>query len=233
MNRKSQIYTDVDLDTFQLEIPNFQRSLNQEHVDEIFKTTIEYVKLEAGTPFPILSIARYQEGLTYKFFIIDGQHRYHAYKKIYQLGYKFLVDIQVVNCVDANEALHLYKLSNKRMEHSETQLNDETSQLEKDIIIWMNEKEQSKFFGYNMSPRPKIRIQTFIDKFHNSSIKSKIYNLDDFRIYLTNKNEEIKQTFLRDIYYFRCQYDLTESMIKKAIDLNFFLGLDKNLAWLN
>lgn len=239
MQSKSFTQSKVDLDQYMFEAPKFQRQINEEHINEIIKTIHKYVISGLGTPLPPISVAQYQVDngsfLSVNLKIIDGQHRYHAYKKLYEMGNKFLVDIHVINCVDYNEAEMFYQLYNKKLEHSQIQISNSSSfsELELEIHRWINLSSNSKLFGSDKSQRPKIRISKLIDKFHISSIKNSISSFNDFYTFLQNKNEEIKQTILTNKMSYEYGKDITNNMYEVAFSLNWFLGLDKELSWLN
>lgn len=235
MNNKAQVYPNVDLDTFVLEIPLFQRPLNDSHVEEIKVATQEFVRYGMGTPFPLLSIAKYTDGNVYKFCIIDGQHRYHAYKKLYQQGMKFLIDIHVINCNDINEVFKFYQLCNKRMDHAHSQLQNQITKHshETDIHTWINSAECSSFFSAQKCQRPRIFIPKFIDKYEKSSVRYKINSLAEFKEYLKSKNDEILAFINKDINGFLRANDMPNNEIyEKAKRINWYLGLNKDLAWI-
>lgn len=235
MNNKAQVYNNIDLNTFVLEIPNFQRPLNDSHVAEIISTAHEYISKGMGSPFPLLSIARYPDGASYKFCIIDGQHRYRAYKIMYERGFKFNIDIHVINCSDVSEAFKFYQLCNKRMDHSEVQLQSpqQIQPVEMEIYRWINASDQTQLFGPNNCQRPRVRIQTFIDKYSVCNVRQLIKSFDDFRIYLENKNNEEKVRILSNVDIFCRSNDLpNNNIIEKARSINWYLGLSKNLDWL-
>lgn len=131
MNKKSEVISNVYLDTFNLVIPIFQRKLIESHVDRIINETIKYVINIGSVPFQPISVSRYQEssekGICFKFHIIDAQHSYETYKKIYDRGTRFPVDIYVINCSDYNEAFYFYKLFNENIKHSRIKLQNPLS----------------------------------------------------------------------------------------------------------
>lgn len=235
MNSKAKVYPDIDLDTFTLDIPDgIQRPINEFHVNEILTTVKEFVRNGMGTPLPLISIARCPEGGLYKFYIIDGQHRYRAYKNLYQDGFKFKIDIHVIECVDINEVKKFYDLCNKRMEHANTQLAplDNRPQYIKDIHLWINHIDRSKFFSPYKCNRPKILVSKFIDKYEHSSVKNQHRSFNDFHSYLINTNEKFKEVININKDYFMRMNGVTDKMMNEAVEINWYLGLTKDLTWL-
>ena len=236
MNKKSEIVQNVDLDCFELVIPKFQREITESHVDVIVNETYKYVSNGVGVPFPPISVAKYQENFCLKFHIIDGQHRYQAYKKLYLRGIKFLVDIHVVNCINYEEAFYFYGLFNSNLRHSNAQLENPSifSPVELEIHRWIGLSENSKYFGNDRAARPKIRINKFIDKLNKSSIKNTFTNLEDFKRYLFQVNNNMKNNFIssQSLYNYLIENDVSQSIYTKSCEIDFYLGLDKNLSWL-
>ena len=238
LQTKSFVQSKVYLDLFTFETPRFQRQINQSHVEEIIKTISKYVISKLGSPLPPISVAQYQIDngtfLSVNLKIIDGQHRYHAYKKLYADGNRFPVDIHVINCADQNEAEMFYQLFNKRLEHSEIQLKNPSnfSDIETEIHRWINDKSNAHIFGADRSQRPKIRISKLIDKFHLSSDKNSISSVEQFYQYLQMKNEEVKNQIMSNKELYIYGKSITPQMFNKAAELNWFLGLDNDLSWI-
>lgn len=237
MIRRSNIYQNIDLSTFEIEIPIFQRTLNLEHVDRIYNKATEYLKFGNDIPFPLISVAYYPILIggvsTYKFYIIDGQHRYEAYKRLKNNGYIFILDIQVITCGSVEEAEVLYRLYNERMEHSNIELYNHGIQndLDRQILIYLYSNEN--LFSINLQcKRPKIKTNIFYDKWIKSNIRKNIKNITEFEQWLFDTNIKFRSqlNFMTMVEFARLE--ITESLLNKANSINWFLGLDKTLSWL-
>jgi hypothetical protein len=236
MNKKSQIFQNIVLKTFNVEIPSYQRVINNEHVEKIYFTSLQYLKQNISPPFPPISIGRYLETCNsisvYKYYVIDGQHRYQAYMKLHNSGYNFNVDIHIIDCQDINEAIFFYSIMNSRLEHSVLQVEkpDIFIDLDKQIISLIN-TQIDKFVSKSNGQRPKIRIPTFIDKYMKSSLRQNINCVEDFNKLLYEQNETMRYKLLNDPSYFS-RFNITKNLWNKANTINWYLGLDLELGWI-
>lgn len=236
LKRKCQI-SSVNLNSFSLEIPPFQRQLNLSHVDSIYEKAMMYISIGTVPPFPPISVARYPVNIlgmsVFKFYIIDGQHRYETYMRLYRNGTIFDVDIHVTFCDSIEEAEGLYKMFNTRMEHSQIEVSNPSgiTPLDKEIQDFLY-KHGDVFSHKSNAQRPKVRIPSFIDKYMASKVRLTIKSLEDFQKYLrdmnNSKDEEYSKMSRADLCY---KFKITDSIITKAKELNFYLGYSMDLYW--
>lgn len=237
MQKRSNVHLNINPLEMVLEKPEFQRTLNNEHKMKIYNKAIEYLNVGDCIPFPLICVAFYPVLIggvsVYKYYIIDGQHRYEAYKLLKQNGYNFTIDVQVITCANSYEAEELYKLSNQRMEHSLTELYNHNIQndLDREIQNYLYTHE-AYFTVSKAGKRPKIKAEIFYDKWIQSSIRPTIKSISEFESYLINMNNKFKHHLYSLNVNEISRYELTESLFKKATEINWFLGLDKTLSWL-
>jgi len=233
MNRQDRIEQNIDLDTFSVDIPSYQRILNDGHVESIYRESLRYLQLNLRPPFSPMSIAYYPEirGVISipRYNIIDGQHRYHAYMKLYRAGYRFLVDLHVISCANIEEAKHLYSIWNQRLEHGTHEIehvgsaNDLDKQIETLITSLITK------FGPYKCQRPRIRIKTFMDRWMISNSRQAITSLEEFIIFLDRSNISMRDNLLLSPLY----HSSVSNLIKmKAQELNWYLGIDLECLWL-
>lgn len=236
MNNKDQVYKNVDLMKFKVETPSYQRVLNNNHVIAIYNEFLKYIKMGVRPPFQLIDIGYYYEIIGTisipKYYIIDGQHRYEAYLRLLKEGYKFLIDLHAITCVDVVEAENLYKLGNSRLQHANCELNNQIAMTDLDKKIQEFIYAETRYFNFKSNgQRPKIRVQEFMDRWMISNIRTRIKSIDEFRAYLSYENTKYKNKFHSDIQ-FRSNLKLTDGIIHKAADTDWYLGLDLQLGWL-
>jgi hypothetical protein len=91
--------------------PNCQRDMIVEHSNEIYNFQKDYFsKYGMYLCLGCIEIARCNG----KLYCIDGQHRYHAYLKLYSEDTlnNFNVDIEIIECADENEMIYYFKIIN-------------------------------------------------------------------------------------------------------------------------
>lgn len=237
MQKRTEIETISNINNIRLETPWFQRPIYESHIEKIYKKALEYLQNNIEPLLPLMCIGWYpvsNNGIwIYKYHIIDGQHRYYAYRKLANDGYLFPITFQKIICGNEIEAYEQYCLYNTRIEHtiSDLQRNDSISLLDTEIRKLLTTK-YNDYFSHESCKRPRIRLNDFLNRFENSNDKSSILNINDFSNYLNLKNEEIKYkiNFSPNLLVI---WKVTESIRKKSEEMNFYLGLDSNLSWID
>lgn len=190
-------------------------------------------------PFQSITVGEFPDVMqnspttVYKYIILDGQHRYEAFKRHFQEGRSFQFDIEVINCANINEANYFYELFNSRLEHSNVEITNNLSitPLDKEIQNYIS-NDSTYFTPSSNGTRPKIRAPVFFDKYMKSNDRKQIKSLFDFKTYLTMKNKE-EFTKIQQYGFERIiGSGVSDSIIKKAQNINWWLGLDFNLTWL-
>lgn len=230
----------VRLDSLSLDIPWYQRRLDESHIELLFQSFMVDIKKGFIPSVPEITIAKYPitiSGIsTIKYYIIDGQHRYQTCMRLYLIGYIFEVDIKVTNYLCESEAFEKYQLYNtNKILHSQTELlnPDLMTELDRSLqtYIYTDSVMSSRFSTVNNVQRPKIKFQKFWDKYMKSSIRKSITSVQIFVDYLNSKNEEI-YNWIYSPLSIRAQLDISDNQLMKAMKMNFHLGLDKELRWL-
>lgn len=238
MNSKTRHLT-VSVSLFNVQIPSFQRPLNNDHVQLIYNETNRWLSRNYSPPFQSITIGEYPEIMEnshtsiYNYIILDGQHRYEAYKRHTLEGKNFTFEIDVINCANIEEANYFYQIFNRRMEHSNIELTNNLSitNLDKEIQRYIS-NDSIHFTTASNGARPRIRVNDIFDKYMKSNIRSSIKSLDDFRNYLNLKNNEEYVKFSQLGFSRLTGTGVTQSIIDKAVKINWWLGLDFNYTWL-
>lgn len=221
------LYTSYNILEFNFEIPPFQRPLSEQHVNNIVNG-IETKILHGKKPLlrAIESLYIISNG-KYRYILIDGQHRYEAYRRLYAKGCKIPIYINFMNCENEEEMKEYYTTINSQLEHNDFELKGDISHLYTQIVNYLN--EQPQFFSSVKCQRPKCNIGTFMSHFMKNS---KVKTLDEFKQYIEYKNRVLSDRFARNPNLLNGFSNGTSTVIVKTKELGFYLGVDLNYSWM-
>lgn len=238
MNTKKR-HLNVNIGSFNPEIPYFQRPLIDEHVKSIYDETKKWIDIGYLPQFQAISIGEYPElsidspTSTYKYVILDGQHRYAAFRRHFDEGRVFNFDVEIFNCANIEEANYFYQLFNKRIEHSAVELTDNLSITDLDRQIQSYISNLTTYFTNSASgSRPRIRTSAFFDKYMKSNARKNIKSIDDFLKFINIKNQQEKMRIAQFGISRIVGSGVSDSIMAKAQNIDWWLGLDFNLTWL-
>jgi hypothetical protein len=204
-----------------------QRTINYDKASCIANEMIRYYKKNKEflftDPIHIAQIRNENSENNNKYYIIDGQHRLEAIIAIYKCN-KY--PIQKVPCIiwivlDDNEIDELFDKINNRI------FMDSTKLMKNKLIILCNlmeEKWNKDIWGER---RPKINKELFIDKIRINDDCYKL-SVEDIIEKISKINNE-----LRILPRQERGGNLTIKLHEKAEDIDFFLGIDKKLQWID
>jgi hypothetical protein len=199
------------------------RKINLEQVKKIYKEmTIHYQKLNEFIFYEPVHIAIKKNSV---FYVIDGQHRLLACAKLYK---KNKYPIQQIPCVlwfpkTEEEFIEIFDKINSRTPMDKTKLfNYKINEL----IEWFDKTWGKKYSIWGKT-RPKINKDLMVEKMRESD---SIHKLETNEILERIKkiNEKIRG-FGRNK---RCLKPTSDSVHNNAETMNFFLGYDKELGWI-
>lgn len=167
------------------DIPQCQRSYTDERVNYFYN---QLINNQINGIFPYIGILHCslytQNGVT-KNYIVDGQHRFYAYKKYYETFKKdFSINYIVKTCLSKNDVTTFFKSLNDNYNPHELILDNlDKAELVKNYI----KTKYDKHISHSETPRyPNVNIDQItkyiIDTFENS---------DDIVQDLENLNEDI------------------------------------------
>lgn len=230
----------VNLNQFIVETPHFQRPITEYHVNLIYQESKKWLDNNCVPPFQNITVAEYAEIIpgtvttTYKYLLLDGQHRYTAYKRHYNEGKIFNVDIQIVTCSNIQEAEYFYCIFNNRIEHSYVELHENSSftQLDREIqALITNDKE--RFSTSNNCARPKVRVSSFMNRWMICNSRKEIKDIEQFKNWLINKNLHEYNRYASYQFSSIVLPDTSSSIIGKAIAKQWYLGLKFDYLWMD
>jgi hypothetical protein len=216
-----------------IEFWELQRKIDNKHVEHIFNTMRqEWCDKKTMSFYDPIHIAHviYND----RCYVIDGQHRVCAYKKFHDDERPFNFPIYFHTVQNDEEMLELFKLVNKRL-HVDIDLlkNEKLIKLEQFLkekygdVIRKNEKSSSK--QYRPVNRPYLDSHEFFPQIR----KNIFFQNNDIEI-VFHKLIEINKAIRQLPRVKRCgEKKCSKETHNKAEKLNFFLGLDKDMKWLN
>jgi hypothetical protein len=157
--------------------------------------------------------------------VIEGQHRIQALEEIRRKypAYECKFPAVLWNVSDDNDMMHLLHIVNNR-KHFELEAN--ISYEISDIVSTLSDYFQTNIWG---DFRPFMSKPVFIEKLKQKidHIRQEYDSVEDYVAKLIQINEDIGKL---------PKYKRgggTKSTNEKAEEIGFFLGLDKNMGWLN
>ena len=204
-----------------------QRTIDYDKASGIANEMIRYYKKNKEflftDPIHIGQIKNEELENNNKYYIIDGQHRLEAIIAIYKCN-KY--PIQKVPCIiwsvkNDDEIDELFDKINNRIYMDSTKL------MKNKLIItcnMMEEKWNKDIWGER---RPRISKELFIDKIRNNDDCYKL-SAEEITAKIVKINND-----LRILPRQERGGNLTIKIHEKAEEIDFFLGIDKKLDWIN
>lgn len=201
-----------------------QRKVDVNHVNNLLKSMKDDYEKNGEFIFiePIHICKKQDNG---EYLILDGQHRLETYSKLYKIN-KYV--IQQIPCIvwsvkNDKEVIELFNKINSRLSFDKVKL-IQTKLLE--IIDYLHKHFKENIWGER---RPKLNKIDFCENIKNNDNAHKLSSEEIFHK-LIDINTEIRgkprQQRVPDCY-------LSSSVHNSAESLNFFLGLDKTMAWID
>ena len=199
------------------------RKINKEHVQKIYKQmALDYQKTNEFIFYEPVHLAIKTNSV---FYVIDGQHRLLACAKLYK---KNKYPIQQIPCVlwfpkSDEEFIEIFDKINSRTPMDKTKLfNYKINEL----IIWLDKTWGNKYSIWGKT-RPKINKDLMVVKMRESDSIHKL-ETDQIIEIIKKINEKIRGTSRNK----RCKKAVSDSVHNNAETINFFLGYDKELGWI-
>jgi hypothetical protein len=208
--------------------PLIQRELNNERVDEIVNYQLNYFK-KTGT-FCFLGDLTLVK-LDNKLFVVDGQHRFAAIKKIYlhKPDYKICLNIIIVtNLMSIENIFCLINKSEPVPEYIIKTTNDITKRHILDDFLFRFKKEYKSYISKAKYPRkPNVNIEKLLDEILES-ISCKKYQSGKL---LFNYFQYVNINNIKDIQIEN--YNLCMEKAEKYNCKPLFLSNDVDNLWIN
>jgi hypothetical protein len=211
-----------DLDRWEL-----NRKINSEHVKKIYKEMVnDYEKTNEFIFYEPVHLALKKNSI---FYVIDGQHRLLACAKLYK---KNKYPIQQIPCVlwfpkTEEEFIEIFDKINSRTPLDKTKLfNYKINEIIGLIDKTWNKDKKTQLWG---KTRPKINKDLFVEKMRESD---SVHKLDTAII--MNEIKKINSKIRGLPRNKRCaKKSVSDSVHNHAESIDFFLGYDKELRWID
>ena len=223
-------------------IPDFQRELQQDKIEEITKEFIHRHKnnenflIKHGYTVSVCKIGSKKE-----LYLIDGQHRLESIKMLCSNGYNPEIIIRVQICDNIEQMKHDFKLLNCNSNMPFLYTCFENDFLQNMLIELKNliKKDYKKCFNQNKnnknSTSNRIHIDSFIELFEIDKVKKitekKNVSVEDLYSSLMTLNEEIKDIF-DNLGKQEKNYYINTKDNRIVTENNFYLSL-KNINWID
>jgi hypothetical protein len=246
----------INIRNLKCNIPIFQRQQNLDKIQTIIEYQREYYHKYGRFEFlGIISIAYMNDSSSMnKIYILDGQHRLCAMKKLLEEGYPdFSIYIQIVPVVTLDEMREKFRILNSHVEVPEYVLLGSLEQ--KRMLEELGEYIRNRYPNYlsnSQRPRiPHIYLETFLDNiFKNDNFDQNIFEryqitqIHHLIHYMESWNSELLNRFQhskREYYELITKKIKPKKIINNGVAVvatasisNFFsLGLDKTDQWLS
>lgn len=209
-------------------IPCFQRRLDHNVSREIYHHIRQQRELKKFPYLGCIDVVKYGRD----FYIIDGQHRFHAYKMDYELNeLDTIINVMIYYVNSYEEMVKIFELRNMGVNVPKYIIccyNDK----ERELMILIEEfLEKKQGFIKRQARRPNIDITEFMNEIFKYDILSefRIRNIHDFIDFFNIQNEKIKQE-CNDITFLR-RNKISDTMLEKSISIDLFLSLPQKKLW--
>ena len=222
-NRIIGIINNKVLLSLDIKLPEIQRIIDHDNVEEIVNYQINYYKDHKKFNFlGVLNIHYVIENQ--KYYLIDGQHRYKAIQNLYNIGHcEIDVAIELVEVNTLEELKENYKIINKN-----TQLPAFSEEIDKNIpesiAIYFKNKYPSMWSKTSRAHRPNIFFSFFQEGLGILTEKLKINNEEYLKEILENYNSKLSKW---PITSFPENSTITTKIINKCKQSGLYLGLFK------
>jgi hypothetical protein len=168
-----------------------------------------------------------------KYYVLDGQHRIEAYNYLYLRNKYPIQQIPAIiwSVNNDEELIKLFNRINTRLSIDKIQLM-QVKILE--IIQGLENKYGKNIWSSGERPRPKINKEIFCAKLKENNNANKLSSgeiLD--KLIKINNNIRSKPRILRVIIKNQSQTQPSSNIHNLAESMDLFLGLDKEMNWLN
>ena len=202
-----------------IELPNIQRIRDDSKVDEIVKYQKEQLLNKGLCDFHgVINIHHCQE--TDRCFLVDGQHRFEALRKLSNThNVELFIEVEQVN--NMGELINNYNIINKN-----TPLPEFPESIDKNIpeevAQFFKNKYPDMWSSSKKSHRPRIYFNYFQEALGFLTEKLNIKTADELKDIVETKNSEMSAWTIDN---YPKSNSITDSMMSKCVRENLYLGL--------
>lgn len=200
-----------------------QRKVNMDHATKLaYSMRTDYKIHKEFISYDPIHIGKIENESPY--YVLDGQHRLEAYNYFYQKNEYPIQQIPAIIWYVKNQSefVNIFHKINDRISIDKLKL-VQIKLLE--IIAALEDKYGKSIWGLN---RPKINKDIFIDKLKDTDFIHKL-TTDEILNALFKINDKIRGLPRNSRVIPKCGNEIHH----KAENLDFFLGLDKQMSWIS
>ena len=214
------------LDNFKISIPEFQRIIDSNKVDEIIEFQLKHNKEKGCFCFlGNLTFCNYNN----QYYLIDGQHRYFALKILYdKYSHNIKFNIQIINISISTDIKLYYKIVNKNTELPDIEFDKIDKNILQEVCDYFKQKYPKVWSSSTKSRRPFINYNLFQEACQYLIDKLEIKEPTDLIDILTNHNYLLSTRPL-DIRNSKNKKVNITKIYDKAKEWNFFLGFQERI----
>lgn len=214
------------LTNFNIVIPEFQRIVDGNKVDEIIDFQLKHNREKGYFCFlGNLTFCNYNS----QYYLIDGQHRYFALKKLYdKYSHNNKINIQIINISTSTDIKLYYSIVNKNTELPEIEFDKIDKNLLQEVCEYFKQKYTKAWSSSTKSHRPFINYNLFQEACQYLINELEIKEPTELIDILTNYNYLLSTRPL-DIRSSRNKKVNMTKIYDKAKELNFFLGFQERV----
>jgi len=215
-----------DLFNLSINIPNIQRIRDNDKVTDIISYQCDYYRNhQRFNIMGVINIHFCAENNTH--YLIDGQHRYEAFKTMYQkMGHNIIIPIECVMVDTMEQVKENYKLINKNTPLPEFPENIDKN-IPETVAQYFKTKYPNIWSKNSRARRPHLYFNFFQEALGFLTDKLHLKTSDKLQELLETYNSKLSQW---DIKQFPDHKSLNENIIKKCKDLKFYLGMYKHVS---
>lgn len=199
------------------------RKIEPERVKKLYKEIVE--DYQKSNEFIFYEPVHLAIKINSTLYVMDGQHRLQAYSKLFK---KNKHQIQQIPCVlwfpkTDEEFIEIFDKINSRTPMDKTKLFNYKMN---EIIGWFDKTWGKKYVIWGKN-RPKINKDLMVEKMRETNA---IHKLETSEIVdrIKKINEKLRGLGRNK----RCEKVVSDSVHNQADKMNFFLGYDKELGWI-
>jgi hypothetical protein len=208
-------------------IPDIQRLENSETVQDIVNYQINHLRDHNQVNFiGVLNIHYIQDKDEY--FLVDGQHRYAAIKKLHQLGHLFHIVIELIKVSSMKELQHNYSLVNKN-----TPLPQFPTSIDKNIpevaALHFKTSYPTIWSKNSRARKPHIYWNFFQEALGRLTKELQIQSSKELIDTISDFNNQQKELIEKGITTFLSN-KVSDKVLSKCKTTGFYLGLNPHVS---
>tara|TARA_B000000475_G_scaffold164112_1_gene132040 strand:- start:130 stop:1197 length:1068 start_codon:yes stop_codon:yes gene_type:complete len=202
--------------------PNIQRILNQDKVNEIVNYQIENLQYDDFNFIGVINI----HILNKINYLVDGQHRFYALKKLFSLGHNIPIFIEIVVVENYQQLKNNYDLINKNTPLPQLPIHIDKN-IPETVAVNIKNKYPNIWSSNSRPNRPNIYFDYFLEALGVLVEKLDIKSVDELEKLVLDYNNNLINRDKENLPDFKT---ISDNMFDKCKQNRFYLGLYKHIS---